>query len=132
MREKTLHQMPIWNDVLDQLKSKLSVSSFDTWLSRTVLRPFDPEDDKLNIEVQNEFSRDWIKGRYEQLISDTIFEITGNSYKLNFIVNSKLETTNEHQSLPIAGNETINNKLDTILEELKQMNKRINDLESKI
>ncbi len=124
--------MTLWNDVLDQLKSKLSAPSFNTWLSQTVLRPFDPTDDKPNIEVQNEFSRDWIKGRYEQLISETIFKTTEKDYKLNFIVNPKLETTNEHQPMPFVGNETIEKKLDTILDELKQMNQRINDLESKI
>lgn len=124
--------MTLWNDVLDQLKSKLSAPSFNTWLSPTVLRPFDPEDDKLDIEVQSEFSRDWIQGRYEQLISETIFKIIGKDYKLNFIVNPKLETTNEQPPLPFAGNEAIENKLDTILNELKQINQRINDLESKI
>lgn len=124
--------MTLWNDVLDQLKSKLSAPSFNAWLAQTILRPFDPEDDKLNIEVQSEFNRDWIKGRYEQLISETIFKTTGKNYKLNFIVNRKLKTTNEHQSLPFTENKTIENKLDTILEELKQMNQRINDLESKI
>lgn len=123
--------MTLWKDVLDQLKSKLPAASFNTWLSHTVLRPFSPEDDKLNIEVQNEFSRDWVKGRYEQLISETIFKITRKNYKLNFIVTPKLETKNEHQPVYFVGNKAIEDKLDTILNELKQMNQRINDLEFK-
>lgn len=132
MSDKTLDQVEIWNDVLDQLKSKVSVPSFQTWLVQTILRPFDPDDDKLNIEVHNEFSRDWIEKNYEQLISETIFEITGKNYKLNFIASPRLEATNETQPPPFLKNETLNDKLDTILEELKQMNQRINDLESKI
>lgn len=105
---KSQQEMTLWNDVLDQLKSKLSAPSFNTWLSQTVLRPFNPEDDKLNIEVQSEFNGDWIKGRYEQLISEIIFKTTGKDYKLNFIVNPKLETTNEAPTTIYSENHQVN------------------------
>ncbi len=74
----------LWQEVLSVIKNKLSKPSFDTWLKSTEANAMD--EDTLVITAPNEFARDWLASRYSQLISDTLYEITGTKMNVKFII----------------------------------------------
>lgn len=127
--------MTLWNEVLNQLKLELSEASYKTWLGDTSLRPFDENDDTLTIEVPSEFTRNWIEMRYSTLISEAIYQITNEQYKLKFIINPSLQSNNDQQeniNTKSKTNSSLENKLNLVLSEIKQMDERISKLEFEI
>lgn len=74
----------LWNKALSHIEKKISKPSFDTWLKSTSAHSLDK--DTLTIVAPNEFARDWLEQRYYDLISDSLFEITGEKLKIKFII----------------------------------------------
>src|SRR6056297_3981460 len=80
----------IWNQTLHEIKDKLSNPSFKTWFSNT--KPVDLKDDNiLMIEVPNDFIKDWIETRYNQLITDVIQNLTDTNLKCRFYTEEDLK-----------------------------------------
>ncbi|MBB6454422.1 chromosomal replication initiator protein [Salirhabdus euzebyi] len=74
----------LWTKTLKTIEGKISKPSFDTWLKSTEAKSFHNE--TIVIAAPNEFARDWLENSYSQLISDTLFEVTGTSLKPKFII----------------------------------------------
>lgn len=74
----------LWAATLNTIQEKISKPSFDTWLKNTKAEII--KDDTIIINVPNEFARDWLEGRYTQLISDVLFELTGAKLATKFII----------------------------------------------
>lgn len=87
----------LWTNVLAIIKEKISKPSFDTWLKNTEAKQI--VDDTVIVHVPNEFARDWLEGRYTNLISDTLFEITGAQLSVKFVIPNNTQTTEDHQQL---------------------------------
>ena len=84
----------IWNQTLNEVKEKLSNPSFKTWFSNT--KPVDLKDDNiLMIEVPNDFIKDWIETRYNELITDIIQNLTDTNLKCRFYTEEELNELNE-------------------------------------
>lgn len=123
--------MSIWDRVLEVIEQEISKPSYETWLKNTILLPFDEDTDTLVIEAENVFVRDWLESRYASLISDTLHDITGKQYKLQFTVNTKNEI-NQRESPTYQNNPKLNieQKLDLILKELQTLNERVHTIEA--
>ncbi|WP_025027511.1 chromosomal replication initiator protein DnaA [Caldalkalibacillus mannanilyticus] len=74
----------LWSQTLGEIKKKLSKPSFDTWLKSTKASSL--KGDQLVITAPNEFARDWLESRYLNLISETIFDLTGSELTIKFII----------------------------------------------
>ncbi|QPC48468.1 chromosomal replication initiator protein DnaA [Mangrovibacillus cuniculi] len=74
----------LWSKALDEIEQKISKPSFDTWLKLTKAHSL--KGDSLIITAANEFTRDWLEGRYSQLISGVLYEITGENLNVKFII----------------------------------------------
>ncbi|PKR77439.1 chromosomal replication initiator protein DnaA [Halalkalibacillus sediminis] len=74
----------LWAQTLSQMEQKISKPSFDTWLKSTEAKGI--EDDRIIISAPNEFARDWLENSYADLISSTIYDVTGSSLKPKFII----------------------------------------------
>lgn len=70
-----------WSKVLNKISEKLSKPSFETWLSGTTAKI---NDDSINVQAANQFAADWLEARYKGLIVETIKELTGEMYEINF------------------------------------------------
>ncbi|MGM0471161.1 MAG: chromosomal replication initiator protein DnaA [Bacillota bacterium] len=79
----------IWQQALTTFKQKLSKPSFDTWLKSAELLAI--EDDKILIEVPNEFSKDWLETRYSDLIKNTINQLIGADLAIKFVIPANQE-----------------------------------------
>jgi len=74
----------LWNEALLEIEKKISKPSFETWLKSTKAHSL--KGNTLVIVAPNEFARDWLDSRYASLIAETIYEITGEEFKIKFII----------------------------------------------
>ena len=65
--------LAIWQATLDEIEKKMSKPSFETWLKTT--RPISLTEDTMVISVPNDFTKDWLQGRYAELIQDTLKDV---------------------------------------------------------
>src|SRR6056297_522894 len=79
----------IWNQTLNEIKDKLSNPSFKTWFSNT--KPVDMQDNILLIKIPNDFIKDWIETRYNQLITNVIQNLTDTNLKCRFYTEEDLK-----------------------------------------
>lgn len=96
-----VHDFPqLWNEVLAIIEKEVSKPSFETWLKSTT--PIDLRNNIALIGVPNVFARDWLEGRYSNLISETIGMLVGYPVQIRFVVinenvriEEEQETTNK-------------------------------------
>src|SRR5690625_7687575 len=74
----------LWDEILDKMKEKISKPSFETWLKHTEAR--DLKEDTFYVSVPNEFTKNWLEQRYNQVISALIYEVTGVYLQIKFII----------------------------------------------
>lgn len=79
---ENIHEL--WAATLEKIQEKISKPSFDTWLKQTKAQAI--REDTLIISAPNEFTRDWLEGQYTELITDTLYEVTGAELKAKFII----------------------------------------------
>ncbi len=83
----------LWTAALELIEEKISKPSFDTWLKNTKPKGF--INDTLTIGVPNDFARDWLEGRYTDLIIDTLFQLTGSTFSVKFVIPEKDQTSDD-------------------------------------
>jgi chromosomal replication initiator protein len=110
----------IWNQTLNKIKDKLSNPSFKTWFSNT--KPVDMKDDNIMlIEVPNDFIKDWIETRYNDLITEVIQNLTDTNLECRFYTEEELKEKNQEEE-EIEEDETENDNE----KETKEKNKEYN------
>lgn len=74
-----------WDDILNTMKMEYEISdiSFDTWLKP--LSIYSVENDKVTILAKDKMHMDYIEKKYSKQLMVTVGEITGISYKFQFI-----------------------------------------------
>ena len=58
--------------------------SYETWLKSTTAHNL--KKDVLTITAPNEFARDWLESHYSELISETLYDLTGAKLAIRFII----------------------------------------------
>lgn len=87
----------LWTATLEKIQEKISKPSFETWLKHTKAQTI--KEDTLVISAPNEFTRDWLEGQYTELITDTLYEVTGAQLKAKFIIpEAELQEDSKKQS----------------------------------
>lgn len=74
----------LWDQVLLQMEKKVSKPSYETWLKSTKATAI--QGDTLTITAPNEFARDWLEGRYTQLISSVLYDVIGEELFVKFVI----------------------------------------------
>ena len=89
----------LWQKILNEMKSKISKPSYDTWLSETTVRSL--EDNILSISVPNEFIKNWLDQKYTDVIDTLLFEITGVNLSVKFEIEDEIneEEANKMQQV---------------------------------
>lgn len=75
--------LEIWQATLDEIEKKMSKPSFETWLKTT--RPVSLNENTLVISVPNDFTKDWLQGRYAELIKQSLQTVSKHNYQVHFI-----------------------------------------------
>ncbi|NLZ27983.1 MAG: chromosomal replication initiator protein DnaA [Firmicutes bacterium] len=79
----------LWEKVLDEAERRLSKPSFETWLKPT--KPLSIRENRIIVEVPNDFTRDWLETRHKQLLLDAIKKVSPTDYDIFFTCGSALE-----------------------------------------
>ncbi|EEG76921.1 chromosomal replication initiator protein DnaA [Dethiobacter alkaliphilus] len=95
--------LEIWQATLDKISEKMSKPSFETWLKTT--RPVSLSDDTLVISVPNDFTKDWLQGRYAEMITETLQDVSNKNYHVHFITprineDETFDTSGEKETAP--------------------------------
>ncbi len=64
----------MWDEILLLIENRMSKQGFDTWFGNSRLLSLDS--DRMVIEVQSKFHRDWIREHYWGVLTDVIREVT--------------------------------------------------------
>lgn len=88
----------LWNAALATIETKISKPSFDTWLKSTKAHSL--QGNTLVVTAPNEFARDWLEERYAQLISEILYDITGEELEVKFIIPQVKDDEEPELSLP--------------------------------
>src|SRR5699024_464781 len=83
---------------LEKIKEKISKPSFDTWLKNTKAKSL--VDDRLVVTAPNAFARDWLEGRYTNLINEILEDITGAKLSTEFITPESQENLDDINPAP--------------------------------
>ena len=78
----------IWAKALDVLEKELEVISFNTWIKPTTAVKIDGRD--LILKAENEFSKEFLEGRYLNLIKNAIIQVSNTEYNIMIITNETL------------------------------------------
>ncbi|MBL5794172.1 chromosomal replication initiation protein DnaA [Heyndrickxia sporothermodurans] len=88
----------LWNKALTIIEKKISKPSFETWLKSTKAHLL--QGDTFIVSVPNDFARDWLEGRYVTLISDVLYDITGEKLTVKFIIPQTQEDEEFQSKVP--------------------------------
>lgn len=91
------HIADLWDKTLENIQTKVSKPSFDTWLKSTKAHSL--QGNSLVITAPNEFARDWLEERYSPLIADVLYEITGEEFGIKFIIPQNQEDDEEKRQV---------------------------------
>ncbi|WP_164670565.1 chromosomal replication initiator protein DnaA [Virgibacillus doumboii] len=88
----------LWKATLEKIEEKISKPSFDTWLKNTKAKSL--IDDRLVVTAPNAFARDWLEGRYTNLINEILEDITGAKLSTEFIIPESQENIDDINPAP--------------------------------
>ncbi|OLN22331.1 chromosomal replication initiation protein DnaA [Domibacillus antri] len=73
----------LWNKVLENIQTRISKPSYDTWVKSTKAHSL--HGDAIVVAAPNFFNRDWLEGHYTHLMSEIINDLTGEKLDVYFI-----------------------------------------------
>ncbi|AYF06812.1 MULTISPECIES: DnaA N-terminal domain-containing protein [Bacillus] len=127
----------IWNEIKGKMQLIISRPSYETWVKKTTARI---HENSLIIYFENEFQQEWVEKSYTDLIAEIAKELTGNTYELQFELESNKDATRDDEKSKSPTENTIFElweQFKSSNDELKYNNvedseKRIQALEEKI
>ena len=77
--------MDLWNNVLSQIKKRVSFQSFDIWFKPTALHRQDQDKKTLFVRVPNSHFRYWLAENYSEEIQTSLSELKLNDFRVSFV-----------------------------------------------
>lgn len=74
----------LWDRSLNLIKIELTEVSFNTWIKS--ITPVSLTDDRIILEVPNDFTKGILEARYNTLISNALKQISSKTYKIEFTI----------------------------------------------
>ena len=76
----------IWGEALSYLKAQLPGHALSAWFEP--VEPIGLSDNKILLEVPNQFFAEWIESHYEKELESSLSSIGGMDYGFKFVINS--------------------------------------------
>jgi chromosomal replication initiation ATPase DnaA len=132
---KVMEATDLWKLVLNEVERKISKPSFETWFLSTAGKAFDGK--TLVVSTNNDFQRDWLEGRFLNLIKGTLYEMLKKGIEVTFTIESNENTINSEQlnEQPILGRSQIillKETIDTIQKQMLYLTDKITNLENEV
>jgi len=74
----------IWNNVLEQVKTRMNPSSFNTWFAPTKQLAF--QDNVLRVAVPDKYFVNWLEEHYLHVVLEILRTLTGKTIEVNFVI----------------------------------------------
>lgn len=74
----------LWDQIVQQLRRQMTRATFDTWIKETMLLSCEAGD--WQIGVKSTFAKEWLENRLKETILKTVFHLTGQAVRLEFVV----------------------------------------------
>src|SRR5262245_15900413 len=74
----------LWNAIAGRLRDSLTDTTFDTWFGQA--RPQAGTGERLVVEVPNDFTRDWIEGHFQDLVTRAVADSGATGASVTFAV----------------------------------------------
>lgn len=87
----------LWENILDEIQTKIGIRQYNLWFKNTRLISFDNE--SLSIGVPNQFVQTKISDSFETLIIDSIKNITGITPSINLLVENYRNSQISHKKV---------------------------------
>jgi chromosomal replication initiator protein len=84
--ENTASPENVWRDVLEIIKSEISLQNFNTWFNSTTGTSLD--DGTLRVSVPNRFAAGWIEEKFGAIIVAAVETLLGSTRQVEFFVGS--------------------------------------------
>ncbi|WP_071395080.1 DnaA N-terminal domain-containing protein [Bacillus tuaregi] len=121
-----------WTVVLAKIAEVISKPAYETWFKNTEI---EIKDDIVFVKAPNSFTKEWLEGRYKNLIFDSIREVAGRTYEIE-IISSDEQTPSNHADFRYTSELTSYDKLKQLVEEqselILQQQEKIGELEKRI
>lgn len=83
----------LWENVLQELKTRTNPSSFTTWFAPTKQLVF--QGNILWVAVPNQYFVNWLEEHYNDVILDILTTLTGTPATVRFVINEELERSDD-------------------------------------
>ena len=84
-----------WKNIKEKLKTEINESAYKAWFANMELEEVNGEDVYFNIP--NTFTQHWITEHFMEELNSSIKSVTGEFYKVHFLVNKKKDTETYQQ-----------------------------------
>jgi chromosomal replication initiator protein len=88
----------LWSAISSRLRDTLTETTYDTWFGQAHPRSFNGE--QLVVEVPNDFTRDWIEGHFQDLVSRAAGETATTGAAVRFTVGERVASRHAPASRP--------------------------------
>jgi chromosomal replication initiator protein len=88
----------LWSAISSRLRDTLTETTYDTWFGQAHPRSFNGE--QLVVEVPNDFTRDWIEGHFQDLVTRAAGETTTAGAAVRFTVGERVAPRQPQPSRP--------------------------------
>ena len=91
--------MDLWNNILSQIKKRVSFQNFDIWFKPTALHRQDQSTKTLFVRVPNTHFKYWLTENYSEVIQASLSELKLNDFRVSFVSedDSGEQAVNEHR-----------------------------------
>jgi len=79
----------LWDQTLQLIKSELTEVSFNTWIK--AIQPASLVGDRILLLIPNEFTKGILEGRYKDLISNALKQVSSRAYQIEFVLSIEKE-----------------------------------------
>jgi len=91
-----------WNDIQKNIQSRLSHQNFFTWIKPVGFKLIDNASDTIVLTVPDKFTFNWIIDKYQDVITEEIFNSAGKYFNLKFeIINNEKNNVSERKNYPL-------------------------------
>jgi chromosomal replication initiator protein len=73
----------LWHQILQDLKKEMIKPLFDTWITNIV--PIELNDSDLIVGTPKQFVKEWLEGRYNELLKDFVKKYTGKDLNIVYV-----------------------------------------------
>jgi len=78
----------LWTNILNDIKNSVNTPTFKTWFEG--IAPISFKKNILTISVSSDFAKEWFETRYNQIITDSIYNVLKRNCKIKIIVDSEI------------------------------------------